>query len=292
MKQVTTYLILVACVFFWASNFIIGAILVEHWSPVMVAILRLIVIVLFLGCISWRAIVKVRLTKRDVLLLTIAGILGVAINHYSFYASLQHTSPITAALILACAPIVTSLLNKVIYKEKRNWLFWLGAVTSFIGVALIITKGAWMILTIGKGEILSLITMVSFALFLIMVNHLSVHLSAAVITFYTNGIGLIVLLPFSINHWSLQATAMSYWLLLISSAIFIHGISNLLWNKNMKVIGSTNASLLLNIEPAIAMALSALILRNYPTMIQIGGSILILLGIVLCIYQQKVNKKY
>ncbi|MEK5331699.1 MULTISPECIES: DMT family transporter [unclassified Lysinibacillus] len=291
MKQLTTYMILFSCVFFWASNFIIGAILIHHWDPIVISIYRLIVIVLFLGCISWRFIIHLSVTRRDILLLIVAGILGVAINHYSFYASLQHTTPITAALILACAPIVTSLLNKIIYKEYRNSIFWIGAIISIVGVSMIITKGAFIGISIGKGEILSLITMLSFALFLIIVNDLSARISAAAITFYTNLIGLIVLMPFgaSIVAQKNMQVAFPYWLLLIISAIVIHGISNLMWNRKMKEIGSTNASLLLNFEPAIAMILSAIILNQLPTSIQIYGSLLILLGIILCIYYKEIK---
>ncbi|PCD81799.1 DMT family transporter [Lysinibacillus fusiformis] len=290
MKQLTIYMILFSCVFFWASNFIIGSILIEHWSPIMVAVFRLMVIVLFLGCISWK-VIRTTFTRNDLLLLIIAGILGVSVNHYSFYASLQHTSPITAALILACAPIVTSLLNKMIYHESRNGIFWLGAIISFIGVGLIITKGALITISIGKGEVLSLITMLSFALFLIIVNHLSLKLSAQSITFYTNLIGLLVLVPFSFTMWTRinwQVTY-SYWMLLILSAVIIHGISNLLWNQKMKEIGSTNASLLLNFEPAIAMLLSAIFLKQFPTSVQVYGSLLILLGILLCIYYKEIR---
>lgn len=291
MKQFTIYMILFSCVFFWASNFIIGAILIEHWAPITVAIFRLIVIVLFLGCISWKAITRTAFTRHDLMLLAIAGILGVSINHYSFYASLQHTSPITAALILACAPIVTSLLNKMIYHETRNGIFWLGAIISFVGVGLIITKGALISISIGKGEMLSLITMLSFALFLIIVNHLSLNISAQSITFFTNLIGLLVLVPFSFTilpqtNWQI---ATPYWLLLILSAVVIHGISNLMWNQKMKEIGSTNASLLLNFEPAIAMLLSAVFLKQFPTSVQMYGSILILVGILLCIYYKEIK---
>lgn len=291
MKQLTTYMILFSCVFFWASNFIIGSILVQHWDPIAIAIYRLLVIVLFLTCISWQSIVHISVTRKDILLLFAAGILGVAINHYSFYASLQHTTPITAALILACAPIVTSLLNKLIFNEYRNGIFWVGAIISLVGVSMIITKGAYGSISIGKGEILSLITMLSFALFLIIVNDLSVRISAEVITFYTNIIGLLVLLPFGTSLLSQKNSQVDFpmWLLLIVSAIIIHGISNLMWNRKMKEVGSTNASLLLNFEPAIAMILSAMVLHQLPTSIQIYGSLLILLGIILCIYYKEIK---
>ena len=62
-----------------------------------------------------------------------------------------------------------------------------------------------------------------------------------------------------------------------------------MWNQQMKEIGSTNASLLLNFEPAIAMLLSALFLKQFPTSVQIYGSLLILVGILLCIYYKELK---
>ncbi|WP_249685863.1 EamA family transporter, partial [Bacillus velezensis] len=73
-------MILFSCVFFWASNFFIGSILIEHWAPITLAIFRLIIIVLFLGCIRWKAITRTIFTRKNLLLLVIAGILGVSIN--------------------------------------------------------------------------------------------------------------------------------------------------------------------------------------------------------------------
>ena len=57
----------------------------------------------------------------------------------------------------------------------------------------------------------------------------------------------------------------------------------------MKEVGSTNASLLLNFEPAIAMLLSAVFLKQFPTSVQLYGFLLILVGILLCIYYKEMK---
>lgn len=64
MKQLTIYMILFSCVFFWASNFIIGSILIDHWDPLTVAIFRLIVIVLFLGGLVGKQFAEQHLQER------------------------------------------------------------------------------------------------------------------------------------------------------------------------------------------------------------------------------------
>ncbi|CAM5190440.1 EamA family transporter OS=Lysinibacillus sphaericus OX=1421 GN=LS41612_06025 PE=3 SV=1 [Lysinibacillus sphaericus] len=89
MKQLTTYMILFT-VYFFGLVFYHRLYTRSSLGLSRIAIYRLLVIVLFLTCISWQSIVHVSVTRKDILLLFAAGILGVAINHYSFYASLRH----------------------------------------------------------------------------------------------------------------------------------------------------------------------------------------------------------
>jgi drug/metabolite transporter (DMT)-like permease len=68
------------------------------------------------------------------------GLIGVTLNHWSFYASLTKADPVTAALILATAPIFTAFINYLLFKEAK--CIFLGALSmlSFAGVTLVIMK--------------------------------------------------------------------------------------------------------------------------------------------------------
>lgn len=245
------YSILIFCVSLWASNFIIGVVLVNYWPALHVAIYRLICISLFLGVMGFPVIRRAIIRRGQWLLLSVAAILGVSINHVSFFKSLETTSPITAAYILALTPIMTGMINRVVRGERKSWLFWLGSIISFVGVGFIISAKGGSGPQFGIGEVFSFCTMTSFAIF--------------------------TTVPIK------QAASMPMIALLIISAIFVHGVSNLLWNAKQHEVGSTNAAILLNLEPIITMVLSALFLHAIIQSSQIVGGILVLSGIAISV---------
>ncbi|WP_274308207.1 DMT family transporter [Solibacillus daqui] len=276
---------LIFCVSLWASNFIIGAVLVNYWSALHVSIYRLICISLFLGVIGFPMIRKARIRPKQWLLLCIAAILGVSINHLSFFKSLETTSPITAAYILALTPIITGIINGIVRGERKSWLFWLGSIISFIGVGFIISAKQGASMQFGIGEFFSFCTMLSFAIFLVMLDVLRKELDSFTITFFTSFLGCIALLPFLFFAQVpvKQVAELPIILLLIISAILVHGVSNLVWNAKQHEVGSTNAAILLNLEPIITMILSMIILQAIIQSNHIIGGVLVLAGIVISV---------
>ena len=55
--------------------------------------------------------------KSEMKSVLLIGIIGVAINQWSFYEGLQTADPTTAALILALTPVMTSILAVFILNE-------------------------------------------------------------------------------------------------------------------------------------------------------------------------------
>ena len=70
------------CVIIWGSNFVIGKILVQDFSPSLLTSLRLLFIVIFLvGVTSYKKHFK-QVTKSDVLSILSLGVIGVFINQW------------------------------------------------------------------------------------------------------------------------------------------------------------------------------------------------------------------
>ncbi|MGE7923043.1 DMT family transporter [Viridibacillus arvi] len=289
-KQLVTYFILFCCVFAWGSNFIFGAILVNVFAPSVIAFIRLIFIVLFLWSITFRDVRNYRLSKKDFLILVIAGLIGITLNQWSFYASLQYSEPVKAALILALSPIMTAILSVVFFKERKKKVFWFGSLAALLGVWLVITNGSFVTIHFGKGELLITLTMLSFSIFLIFVQQLSKSMPPGVITFYSNIFGLIGLLPFVQWKYMEQALTvpLSYWLLLIVTAIIMHGLCTYLWNNSIQKVGASNASLLMNLEPFIAMVVGLIVLGTPIDLFQLLGGIVIVCGVTISLRTKKI----
>lgn len=276
-----TYLVLIFCVTTWGSNFVFGAILVGVFNPGLIAFTRLIFILIFLYFMAYKKIKVEKLTLKSYMWLALAGFIGISINQWSFYASLGHTDPITAALILALSPIVTAILSKYYFRERKSLNFWFGMLIGISGVWLVITKGTFYIPIVGKGEALIFLTMLTFSVFLLFVQQLSKAIHPITITWYTNLFGFFGLFPFI--KWSeldsMMAVPAKYWLLLAATAVIMHGLCTMLWNNSIQQVGASRAALLLNLEPFIAMITSWLVLSNNVTSFQLLGGVIIVIGV-------------
>ncbi|MGG1631172.1 DMT family transporter [Rossellomorea sp. NRS-1567] len=282
-KPVYLYMGLLFCVICWGSNFIFGAILVQYFKPMEIAFLRLIFITLFLLMVFFKPIKQFRSLKSMIVPLLFIGFIGVTLNHWSFYASLTTASPVTAALILATAPICTSLINSVVFKERKSPFFWMWSLLSFFGVLMVIMKKGSIVIGMGEGYIF--LTMLTFSVFMVLVERYARHLSSILLTFYSTMVGLIlmaVFLPFS-DVSVMNAVPFSIWMLLFFTAIIMHGICPLIWNHCISSVGSTNTSLLLNIEPFVAMVVGYIVLKESVNGMQMIGAMIILLSVTMAL---------
>ncbi len=287
-KQIKLYIIGLFCVIAWGSNFVFGSILVKHFDPGIIATLRLVFILMFLYTVTHQQVRGTKFDKKGWLLLIAGGLIGVSFNQWSFYASLQYTEPVTAALILALSPIVTVALSAYYLKEKKRLTFWLGALVGLAGVWLVITQGTWFVPSIGRGELLIGGTMLSFSVFILLVQHMSKTMSVGAITWYTNLIGMIGLLPFV--SWQALPPAIAvewkYWVLLVVTAVVMHGLCTYLWNSVIQGAGASNIALLLNLEPFVAMVFSYLLLQHVISGPQLIGGLIIITGILISLRSQ------
>ncbi|MFB9861225.1 DMT family transporter [Salinicoccus siamensis] len=118
-----TYPILFLSVIIWGSNFIIGKILVEHFDAYSITIIRLIAINGFLWLFASRYFRMPKVPAKVWVVIVLSGIVGIAMNQYTFFLGLVTASPVTSALILALAPVMTAVLTIFVFGERRGVKF-------------------------------------------------------------------------------------------------------------------------------------------------------------------------
>ncbi|WP_066316129.1 DMT family transporter [Bacillus sp. FJAT-29814] len=283
------YAWLTFCVMVWGSNFVFGKMLVQNFSPALLTMLRLLFIVLVLfGLSSYKKHFK-RVNKSDLLAVFFLGLIGVFINQWSFFVGLQTADPTTSALILATTPILTSVLAAIFLKEKLTIRMLMGSIVAIIGIYFVVAKGSLSSLHIDKGLLWIVLTMITFAIMIIITRGLSQSIDPLTITLYSNVVGLIVSIPFAfLLDTPLQISSkMSDWFFLIATAVAVHGIATLIWNNNIRHVDASKASILSNLEPFVAMIMGLILLYKPITGAEILGSLFIVGGVVLSTYQRK-----
>ncbi|MBS4196845.1 DMT family transporter [Lederbergia citri] len=282
------YAWLTFCVVVWGSNFVFGKILVQSFSPALLTFLRLVFIVLFLFGLSYKKQLF-RLNKTDAIVIFFLGFIGVYINQWSFFVGLQTADPTTSALILATTPILTSVLAAIFLKEKLSTRMALGSIVAIIGIFFVVTKGSLSSIHVDSGLLWIVVTMITFAIMIIMTRILSQRIDPLMITLYSNVIGLIVSMFFALplDRPLRISSSIFDWGLLIGTAVIVHGLATLIWNSNIRHVDASKASILSNLEPFVAMLFGLILLFKPITGVEIVGSIFIVGGVVLSTYQRK-----
>lgn len=85
--------------------------------------------------------------------------------------------------------------------------------------------------------------------------------------------------------------SLSYWLLLIVTAIIMHGLCTYLWNNSIQKVGASDASLLMNLEPFIAMVVGLIVLGTPIEIVQLLGGIVIVCGVTISLRTKKLSSK-
>ncbi|WP_449354077.1 DMT family transporter [Virgibacillus natechei] len=283
------YMLLTFCVMVWGSNFVFGKILVQDFSPTLLTSLRLFFIVLFLIGISCYKKHLKRIKKAELLAIISLGVVGVFVNQWSFFMGLQTADPTTSALILATAPILTGFLAATFLKEKITIRMLLGSIVAIIGIYFVVTGGSLSSISVDIGLLWIVLTMITFAIMIILTRVLSQRIDPLTITLYSNIVGFVVSIPFVflLDNPLRVSVGVSDWAFLIGTAIIVHGVATLIWNSNIRYVDASKASILSNLEPFVAMIMGLILLYKPITSVEIIGSLFIVGGVILTTYQRK-----
>src|SRR5699024_6056964 len=180
------------------------------------------------------------------------------------FVGLETADPTTAALILATTPILAGVLAAIFLHEKITIRMGIGSLVAIIGIFYVVTKGDFKKIQIDEGLIWIVLTMVTFAIMIILTRYLGNRIDAFSITIYSNIIALLISVPFTFSYAEpvrIEAPV-SMWLFLIITGIVVHGLATLLWNNHIRNVEASKASILSNLEPFVALVRGYLLFKN------------------------------
>ena len=111
------------------------------------------------------------------------GVIGVAINQWSFYEGLQTADPTTAALILALTPVMTSILAVFILNEPLTAKLVIGGELLLLEC---FCNWCWAEVCLFRRVNMDFITMLSFSLSIVLIRKLGNREDMFLITFFSS----------------------------------------------------------------------------------------------------------
>jgi drug/metabolite transporter (DMT)-like permease len=283
-RPTTVDLMLLTTVLLWAFNFTVTKYVLTHgFRPLAYSSIRYGAAATIFAAITHRREGSLAVRGPRVAALLGAASVGILCNQLAYVYAIKLTTATTVALILGTTPIFTALIAWAVRLERLARRFWIAAVFSFLGVALVaIGTGGGLSGDVG-GDALAVVTAMTWAAY-------SVTIAPLMRRFSPWRISAVVLLagwvPLALaaSRQLLQQDYSFPWLVWVGLAYAVIGplvLTNVLWFTAIHRVGPSRATLFANIQPFIAAIFALLILSESMTRLQVAGGLAIGAGIVL-----------
>ena len=288
-KNALAYTLLVAAMFVWSANFIVGKLsTLFQVPPLSLNFYRWFIVWFVILPFTYKEIsTKFFVIKENIGLFIILGITGISVFNSVVYFALNYTQVINAVLMISVIPVTVIFLSSILKIEKFNLFQLLGLVVSLTGVLIIISKAdvnKILSLSFNKGDIWMLVAVFSWALYSTLLKKRKLpftHLSLLQI-FIT--IGLVFLVPQYLGeHFTGKEINFNkaFFLILAFVVIFPSVFAFYAWQKAIELIGPNRSSIFLHLMPLFGAIMAIIIFKEKFEMYHFIGAGFIVSGIYL-----------
>jgi drug/metabolite transporter (DMT)-like permease len=270
---------------FWAANFIVVKTALEVLPPVGFTFLRFILASLTLfALLRWRE-GSIGLPRRDLIPICGLGALGFGIYQILWTTGLTTVPAGDSALIIASTPVLVAFLAVAARSDVLTPAKIVGGITSFIGVAIVIGSGPG--LTIGNeiaGEAITLLAAFCWSVYLAFGAPFLGRHSPLRATAWATLAGTVVLAPLAVTQLSaagLTSIPPQVVAAVLYSGFLAAGVSNVIVQNGVKVIGPTRTSAFQFLVPALAVVFASMFLGEPIRLGQIVGGVVIVAGVLI-----------
>lgn len=269
----------------WGASFISTKVLLtEGLNAVEIYIYRFLLayVLTFLVCPkplmsnSWK----------DELKFAVCGICGGSIYFIAENTAVIYTLVSNVSLIVALAPLLTTLIIGVMYKDDRPSKGMLaGSVIAFLGVGCVIFNSSFVLSIKPFGDLLALLAALSWAIYSIVLRSLSAVYSTWFVSRKTFFYGVVTALPFLLFEPSCATWEMMTRPVVLCNLLFLGLVCSMaayiFWSVAVAKLGALKSGNYLYVSPLVTLLLSALLLGENVSVIGYAGCGLILAGLIL-----------
>ena len=234
---------------------------------------------------------SLRINRKEFGAVSALGLLFLA-SSLTLYESFKLMSVGVASTILFVYPVITAAIMTLIFKERLTLMTSLSIILSFIGVMMLYwTPGGSTLDTLGV--ILVLVSAITYAIYIIVMNRSNLKMSSFKINFYVIGyctLGMAVFALLSGNPIQIPQNATS-WFYAIWLAVVPATLSLVLMVYASKYVGATPTAILGALEPLTAVLIGIFIFNESFGLHLAIGIALILSAVVITAYSPKSTSK-
>jgi drug/metabolite transporter (DMT)-like permease len=282
-RPTTVEVMLLVTVLLWALNLTVTRYIVTHgMQPLAYATTRYACAAVIFVTVTLILERTLRIDRRAAGVMAIATALLVT-NQLGFVYSLRHTTASVVGLVLGATPIFAALFGLALGRERVGGRFWLGAIVSTAGVALVAIGAGGELSGDMLGFVLAVLTAATWACYSVLIAPLMAtyspyRVSALVLAGTGLALAIVGAPQTASQDWNLGAEV---WALFAFATLGPLVLTNVLWFRSLYRIGPARATLATNLQPFVAAIFAVILLGESMTALQVAGGVLVAVGIVL-----------
>lgn len=229
---------------------------------------------------------SVKVSWKEFAVVTALGVL-FTFSSLTLYVSFTMMAAGVASTILFTYPVMTAVIMATVFKERITWQTVAALVLSLAGVVTLYWSGKTGTLPLW-GVVLVLISALTYALYIIVVDRSDLRMSSFKINFYVLfycALGMVIYSLISGQALMLPPTGRAWffvgWLAIVPA---IMALSLMVYSA--KYIGSTATAIIGALEPLTAVAIGIGLFGEAFTMRLVAGIVLILGAVVLTVVKK------
>lgn len=183
---------------------IFGKLALRQFTPYSIVSLRFFLALLVLFPVLIR-MGKQKIQKEDYLLFLFVSLLWAG-NVFGFIIGLQYTTAIMSQVMYLLVPVIVLSMSKLVFRERFLSAQIVGVILGILGGGLILVKSFFskpsdILLSLGtfKGNVIVLLAVVCWSLYLVFSKRLSKGYSSLALTAYSGLVTLMISIPFFVG---------------------------------------------------------------------------------------------
>jgi drug/metabolite transporter (DMT)-like permease len=270
----------------WTGNYIAGKISLQAFPPVLLFGLRISMAgILILPAYWWeRRQHRARSwTPRDVPLLIVLGVFGVALNQFLFVVGLSRTSVAHSSIFANTTPILILLLASVLGLERLTGWKLAGVVVALAGVVLLRTldSGPHGEATLA-GDVITSFGALAFSIFTVLGKPPAQRYGTVTVNTFAYTGGALLMAPVTIWQaagFDFRAVPLAAWIAVFYMALLSSVICYLIYYYALARMEASRLAAFSYFQPLLAIVFGILILHEHVTPALVVSGLLIFGGV-------------
>lgn len=233
-----------------------------------------------------------RVTRIELgILVGLGGLFGV--SSLTLFLSFYYMDAGIASTILFIYPVIVTVIMAFFFKEKISLVTILSILLSLGGIGLLYKRNDGSMLN-AMGVLLVMLSSLSYALYIIIVNKSSLKMPTIKLTLYVLLFCTLTIIIQSFfdsdNHIQLLTTS-SMWMFAIMLALVPTVISLVFMVMAVRLIGSTPTAIMGALEPLTAVFIGIMVFNEMFTLRLGAGIMMILIAVILIIIGKSIQTR-